>query len=149
MSDAFYNRMAATASRLLDQFGTDVLIVRRVGQTVDPVTRQRTGTNTATFETRGILTEIKEQPLYASRQQEGERIFQGQRMLILTSAVQPKPKDMFMVGSEAINAYYVNPGYWEEGYTASPDMPTPWNAVEIMEKRPAKVPLVYMVRVSR
>lgn len=148
-SDAFYTEMADVAKELLAEFGTDVLIVRTAGVKINPVTRERSDEALYTFETTGLITTFKDMMLGANMVNNGTRILDSDRLLILTTDVTPRPKDRFMVGPEAIRAYYANPGYWMEGYTVEPDMPTPWNAVEIITTKPADVAVVYKVRVRK
>lgn len=52
---AFYDKAAATAARLLAQFGQPVTVTRETGGTEDPLTGDFTGTTSTDYTPNGVL----------------------------------------------------------------------------------------------
>jgi hypothetical protein len=125
VSDAFYNRMAATASKLLAKFGATVTVSRTTGGSTNPVTGAATPGSTATLTAKGLLTEFSDQMKGANLVGQGTTIQQGDRLLILDNSFEPLMTDRPVVGSQQ------------------------WNILNIESKKPANVPLVYLVHVRK
>ena len=119
MTDAFYNKMADVATKLLGvaKFGQEWTITRTTGEVIDDVTGAITPGTTATFTPVGVLTE------YSNYEKNDTRIEAGDRKLILDDTVEPLLTDKLTLGSEL------------------------WTIVDVQIKEPAGVPLVYMVQV--
>ena len=119
MSDAFYNRMAATASRLLDKFGGVVSVVRNTGGSINPVTGTIVaGTNT-TLTAKGLIND------FADNLIDGTRILASDRLLILDSSFEPLLTDKPVVGGQN------------------------WTIVSIKQVKPYAVSVVYFLQVRR
>lgn len=119
MSDAFYTRMAATASKLLDKYGADVSVVRVESGSVDPVTGVVTEGNTLTLKAKGLINKFDDKLI------DGTRIKASDRVLIMNNAFVPLMTDRPTVGGQN------------------------WTIVEVNTVQPANVPVVYMVQVRR
>jgi adhesin HecA-like repeat protein len=119
MSDAFYNRMAATASRLLNRFGGVVSVVRNTGGSVNPVTGTIVaGTNT-TLTAKGLIND------YADNLIDGTRILASDRLLIIDNTFEPLLTDKPTVGGQN------------------------WTIVSIKQVKPYAVGVVYFLQVRR
>lgn len=114
----FYTNMAATAARLIEQFGTPVNLKRTVGGSVDPVTGVETAGTETVYVPNGIFKEYDEKMI------DGTRIQYGDRMLILDNTIEP-------IASDEIE---ISGNYWN---VVSP----------IKAKSPAGIPLVYIAQV--
>jgi hypothetical protein len=119
MSDAFYNRMAATASKLLAKFGSEVSVSRTTGGSVNPVTGAITPGATTTLKAQGIISE------FDTKLVDGTAIRYGDRLLIIDNTFEPLMTDRPLIGSQQ------------------------WNIVSIEAKKPAGVAVVYMIHVRR
>jgi len=117
MSD-FYTLLAATASRLIEEYGFQVTVKRTTGESVDPVT----GDITAGVDSLNIVNGIFKE--YSNSLIDGTRILAGDRMLVLDNSFEPLPTDKVLVGNE----------YW--------DIIPP-----ILSKSPSGLPLIYFVQV--
>jgi len=118
MSDAFYNKMARTAAKLLGKFGKEFVIVREVGRSVDNITGVVTPGTITNFRPKGMIVE------YTTAEKMDSRIEQGDRKLILDNTVEPLMTDRPTVDGKK------------------------WTIKEIEKSEPAGIPLVYFVRVS-
>jgi len=118
MSDAFYNKMAKTAAKLLRKFGKEFVIVRNIDRSVDNITGVVTAGTTTTFRPNGIVVE------YTTAEKRDSRIEQGDRKLILDNTVIPLMTDRPTVDGKM------------------------WTIKDIERSEPAGIPLVYFVRVS-
>jgi hypothetical protein len=119
MSDAFYNRMAATASRLLFKFGGEVSVVRNTGGSVNPVTGAVTPGTNATLKAKGLLNKFDDSLI------DGTRIKASDRVLIMDNTFEPLMTDRPTIGGQN------------------------WTIVEINTVKPANVPVVYALQVRR
>jgi hypothetical protein len=117
MSDAFYNRLAATASKLLTKFGGVVSVSRTTGGSVDPITGAVTPGSTTTLTAKGLITD------FDTKLMDGTAIQHGDRLLVIDNTFEPLMTDRPVIGSQQ------------------------WNIVSIMAKQPANVAVVYMVQV--
>ena len=118
MSDAFYNKMAKTAAKLINKFGKEFLVVRNIGRSVDNITGAVTPGTTTTFKPKGIIVE------YTTAEKQDSRIEQGDRKLILDNTVKPLMTDRPTVDGKK------------------------WTIKDIERSEPAGIPLVYFVQVS-
>lgn len=116
MSD-FYERMAAAASRLIEQFGQQVNLSRTTGRVINPVTGAVTPGVTEVFTPKGIFKS------YPDNLIDGTRIKAGDRLVVLDSQVEPQMTDKIEAQG------------------------TLWPIQEIITANPAGTPIVYMVRV--
>jgi hypothetical protein len=110
-----YAKMAATASRLIDKFGAEVVIARTTGGSTDPVTGVVTSGSTTTYRPKGLFQKV------ADALVDGTRIKHSDRMLILDDTVEPLMTD--------------RPSF--QGST--------WTPIEILPKNPAGTPICYFV----
>jgi len=69
MSDAFYNKLAATAAKLITKFGAVGTITRTTGGSINPVTGNTTAGTTVTYSPNTIVQR------YADELVDGTRIF--------------------------------------------------------------------------
>lgn len=111
----FYERMAATASRLLTKFGGTVTLSRITGESVDPITGVVTPGTDNSQTTIGILQKFPDNLV------DGTRIKKGDRTLILDSSVEPLMTDTPEIGGDN------------------------WSVMSIETVKPASLPLVYFV----
>jgi hypothetical protein len=119
MSTAFYNSIAATASKLITKFGAVGEIKRTTGGTIDPVTGVPTAGTTVTYTPNTIVQK------YADELIDGARILSSDRMIILDNTIEPVSTDTITIGGEN------------------------WSIVSIRESNPAGIPLVYFVQARR
>jgi hypothetical protein len=119
MSTAFYNSIAATASKLITKFGAVGEIKRTTGGTIDPVTGVPTAGTTITYTPNTIVQK------YADELIDGARILSSDRMIILDNTIEPISTDTITIGGEN------------------------WSIVSIRESNPAGIPLVYFVQARR
>ena len=115
----FYDDMAATALRLLDQFGQAVTINRTTDESTDPVTFVVTAGTDAELATTGILK------LYPDRTVDGTRILASDRELVLSDEQEPLITDTLTIDDQ------------------------PWSVVDIKTVSPAGTDVVYFVQVRR
>lgn len=119
MSDAFYNSMAATASKLITKFGAKGTIKRTTGGSIDPVTGDTTAGTTVTYTPNTIVQK------YADELIDGTRILSSDRLIILDNTIEPLTTDKITIRGED------------------------WTIVSVSESRPAGIPLVYFVQARR
>jgi len=119
MSEAFYNSIAATASKLITKFGAVGEIKRTTGDSIDPVTGNITAGTTVTYTPNTIVQK------YADELVDGARILSSDRLIILDNTVEPISTDTITIGGEN------------------------WSIVSIRESNPAGIPLVYFVQARR
>lgn len=119
MSDAFYTRMAATASKLLNKFGGAVTVVRNVGGSVNPVTGVVTPGSNTTLTGKGLLNKFSDDLI------DGTRIKASDRLLMLDSSFEPVMTDKPTIASQN------------------------WTIVEIRTIKPANVAVMYALQVRR
>lgn len=119
MSNAFYTRLAGTASRLLTKFGGTVSVSRSVGRSVNPVTGAITPGSTSTLTAKGLIQR------YVDNLIDGSRIKDSDRLLILDNTFEPLLTDRPMVDGQQ------------------------WNIVDIKSVKPAAVSVVYFLQVRR
>lgn len=91
---AFYQKMAATALRLLTKFGAPIVLARETGRDIDPVTGVDTAGVDASVTTTGLIKP------YPDRMIDGTRILEGDKELVLSSEHQPLPSDKPQIGGE-------------------------------------------------
>lgn len=84
-----YTTLIATAARLIDRFGRDVVRTRTTGGSVDPVTGAVTAGTTTTVNVRGINQRI---PIALV---DGVRVLTTDRMLVLEPSANPLMDDKF------------------------------------------------------
>lgn len=119
MSEAFYNGIAATASKLITKFGAVGEIKRITGGSIDPVTGVPSAGTTVTYTPNTIVQK------YADELVDGARILSSDRMIILDNTIEPVSTDTITIGGEN------------------------WSIVSIRESNPAGIPLVYFVQARR
>lgn len=119
MSDAFYNSMAATASKLITKFGAQGTIKRTTGGSIDPVTGDTTAGTTVTYTPNTIVQK------YADELIDGTRILSSDRLIILDNTIEPLTTDKITIRGED------------------------WTIISVSESRPAGIPLVYFVQARR
>jgi hypothetical protein len=98
-----YNRLAATATRLLTDNGQPMALRRTSGGTFDPVTGTTTGQSTADLATVGVKTKITLE--YAAR----NNVQEGDELMLLDASQEPLPTDKLVIGSEVRGIVRVNP----------------------------------------
>jgi hypothetical protein len=126
MSDALYTSLAATASKLIAQFGREVTITRApASQVIDPLTGAKTCYDdedevipcvAETLTTKGLSKRIPNTMI------DGTRVLATDKMMVLDSSVAPLPERDKIDG---------------------------WTIQELHEVQPASVPLVYIVRLRK
>lgn len=94
MSAEFYNRMAATAERLMGNYGNAVSIKRETGGTFDPVTGATTAGTLSTFTPKGIFQRIPNNLI------DGTRIKASDRMLVVDSSYVGMISDKVVIDSQ-------------------------------------------------
>lgn len=114
----FYDNMAATAARLIAQFGAPVNLKRIVGGSIDPVDGAITPGSETIYSPNGIFKEYSDDAI------DGTLIKSGDRLLILDNTINPIVSDKVEVDGE----------YW----SIIPPIKT---------KSPAGIPLVHFVQV--
>lgn len=114
-----YAAMAATALRLLESFGQDVVLKRFTGNSIDPVTGATVAGTDASVTTTGIMK------LYASNMIDGTRILATDRELVLSNEQVPVQTDTVTIDGED------------------------WSIVAIKPVSPAGTDLVYFVQVRK
>lgn len=114
---SFYADMQATAARLIDQFGRDVVLVRESGGGIDPVTGAVTTGTDDSVTVRGIVRR------YPNSLIDGTRIQATDREVVVEAKEQPLMTDRVRIDGK--------------------DYPVE----EIQTTDPAGTPLVYFVRV--
>lgn len=119
MSDAFYTRMAATASKLLDKFGSTVTVIRNVGSSINPVTGVVTSGSNTTLTAKGLLNKFTDDLI------DGTRIKASDRMLMIDATFEPVMTDKPTIAGQN------------------------WSIVEIRTVKPANVPVMYALQVRR
>jgi hypothetical protein len=114
-----YNRMAATATRLLTDNGQPMALRRTSGGTFDPVTGTTTGQSTADLATVGVMLDIDTSYALANEVQDGD-------LLAMVDASQtPLLTDKLVVGAEV------------------------YGIVKIMPLNPAGTPVAYKLQVRQ
>lgn len=116
---SFYSGMAATALSLLQKFGQTITLVRKTGDSVDPVTGAVTAGTDASVTTTGVLSK------YPDKMIDGERVLVGDRRLILSNEQVPVTSDLVTIG----------------GYD--------WSIIEIDTVSPAGTDVIYICQVRR
>lgn len=119
MSDAFYTRMAATASKLLNKFGGTVTVVRNVGGSVNPVTGAVTPGSNTTLTAKGLISRFDDSLI------DGTRIKSSDRLLMIDNTFEPAMTDKPTIASQN------------------------WTIVEIRTIKPANVAVMYALQVRR
>ena len=137
---AFYDRMAATVTRLLTQYGTAVNIVRPAPN-FDNTTNQPTSGGNTVIASIGVFREI------ARRLVDGTRIQSGDRELVMVPDVEVRMGyriDVSSIGDTTAKTVGGAPGIILGAGVAGS-----WAIQEINEVRPAGTILAYVVRVRR
>jgi hypothetical protein len=119
VSNAFYARLAGTASRLLSKFGATVSVSRSVGRIINPVTGAITPGSVTTLTAKGIVQR------YSDGLIDDTRIKDSDRLLILDNSFEPLLTDRPQVDGQQ------------------------WNIVDIKSVKPAALTVVYFVQVRR
>ena len=126
MSEAFYNSMAATASKLITKFGAVGEIKRTTGGSIDPVTGDTTAGTTVTYSPNTIVQRYADELIGTSpRSGITTSILAGDRLIILDDTVEPLTTDTIAIRGEN------------------------WKIISVTESRPAGIPLVYFVQARR
>jgi hypothetical protein len=98
---AFYDRQAATAQRLLAQFGQPVTVSRVTGGTEDPLTGEMTGQTTESYTPNGVLLNYSVKEAGDSRAAGNEIRTSDRKLLLAPFDVDPVVTDSVTVdGSE-------------------------------------------------
>lgn len=113
MGKFYYAKMADTAARLLDRFGSAITINRTIGESIHPVTGVVTPGSVTTFTPNGVLTKFPDELI------DGTRILRSDRKLILDDTVAPLVTDKPVIQGEE------------------------WSVQEVMTVEPAGTPIVY------
>ena len=137
---AFYDRMAATVTRLLTEYGTAVNIVRPA-LNFDNTTNQPTSGGNTVIASIGVFREI------ARRLVDGTRIQSGDRELVMVPDVEVRMGDRIDVSSIGDTTATTVGG--APGIILGAGVAGSWAIQEINEVRPAGTILAYVVRVRR
>lgn len=137
---AFYDRMAATATRLLTEYGTAVNIVRPALNFDNATNKPTSGGNTV-IASIGVFREI------ARRLVDGTRIQSGDRELVMVPDVEVRMGDRIDVSSIGDTTATTVGG--APGIILGAGVAGSWAIQEINEVRPAGTILAYVVRVRR
>ena len=89
----FYERMAATASGLIQKYGTEIILKRVDSSNIDPLTGVGTDSETV-YVIDGIFKK------YPERLIDGKMILSGDRMIVTTSLVEPLITDKIEVDAQ-------------------------------------------------
>lgn len=114
-----YAPIAATALRLLQNFGQSITLVRVSGESTDPVTGVVTSGADASVTTTGIMK------MYPQKMIDGTRILATDREMVLSNEHTPVATDQVRIGTED------------------------WTIVDIKTISPAGTDLVYFVQVRK
>ena len=117
MSEAFYNSMAATASKLITKFGAVGEIKRTTGATIDPVTGVPTAGTTVIYSPNTIVQK------YADELVDGARILSSDRMIILDNTIEPVSTDTITIRG-VINDTRVDTGRMKGNWQTTVGMST-------------------------
>ena len=115
-----YAPMAATASRLIAEYGAPVTLYRETSQSIDPVTGVMTPGTTSELASNGITTAITKE----DRDSFGD-VQSNDRILVLDDSEAPQEGDRVSVNSEQ------------------------WSIARIREVNPAGTPLIYRVLIRK
>ena len=137
---AFYDRMAATVTRLLTEYGTAVNIVRP-SLNFDNTTNKPTSGGNTVIASIGVFREI------ARRLVDGTRIQSGDRELVMVPDVEVRMGDRIDVSSIGDTTATTVGG--APGIILGAGVAGSWAIQEINEVRPAGTILAYVVRVRR
>jgi len=137
---AFYDRMAATVTRLLTEYGTAVNIVRPALNFDNATNKPTSGGNTV-IASIGVFREI------ARRLVDGTRIQSGDRELVMVPGVEVRMGDRIDVSSIGDTTATTVGG--APGIILGAGVAGSWAIQEINEVRPAGTILAYVVRVRR
>ena len=94
---AFYDRQAATAQRLLAQFGQPVTVSRVTGGTEDPLTGEMTGQTTESYTPNGVLLNYSVKEAGDSRAAGNEIRTSDRKLLLAPFDVDPVVTDSVTV----------------------------------------------------
>ena len=137
---AFYDRMAATVTRLLTEYGTAVNIVRPALNFDNATNKPTSGGNT-------VIASIGVFRTIARRLVDGTRIQSGDRELVMVPDVEVRMgdrSDLSSIGDTTATTVGGAPGIILGAGVAGS-----WAIQEINEVRPAGTILAYVVRVRR
>lgn len=137
---AFYDRMAATVTRLLTEYGAAVNIVRPALNFDNATNKPTSGGNTV-IASIGVFREI------ARRLVDGTRIQSGDRELVMVPDVEVRMGDRIDVSSIGDTTATTVGG--APGIILGAGVAGSWAIQEINEVRPAGTILAYVVRVRR
>ena len=137
---AFYDRMAATVTRLLTEYGTAVNIVRPA-LNFDNATNKPSSGGSTVIASIGVFREI------ARRLVDGTRIQSGDRELVMVPDVEVRMGDRIDVSSIGDTTATTVGG--APGIILGAGVAGSWAIQEINEVRPAGTILAYVVRVRR
>ena len=137
---AFYDRMAATVTRLLTEYGAAVNIVRPALNFDNTANKPTSGGNT-TIASTGVFRNI------SRRLVDGTRIQSGDRELVMIPDVQVRMGDRIDVSSVGDTTATTVGG--APGIILGAGIAGSWAIQEINEVRPAGAILAYIVRVRR
>lgn len=137
---AFYDRMAATVTRLLTEYGTAVNIVRPALNFDNATNKPTSGGNTV-IASIGVFREI------ARRLVDGTRIQSGDREIVMVPDIEVRMGDRIDVSSIGDTTATTVGG--APGIILGAGVAGSWAIQEINEVRPAGTILAYVVRVRR
>lgn len=117
----FYDGMAATAQKLLTQFGQPVALRRYTGGVLDPITDTVSGATQVDEQTTGIISAIDK------RRDEvlGASAMAGDMLFTLTAEVEPLQDHLIVADGQE------------------------WSIVRIIPVAPAGIPLIYKIQVRK
>lgn len=98
---SIYDEFSASALEMLEEFGATTQLSRKSGS-VDPVTGVSSDSSVI-LKTTGIITEFKESHV------DGKRIRSGDKKVIVSGEVEPKPGDTVIIARARFNAVGVDP----------------------------------------
>lgn len=116
---SFYDKMAATALKLLTKFGADVTIKRETGGSTNPVTGEVIAGVDASVVSKGLIKP------YPDKMIDGTRILDSDRLLVMSSENVILPSDKPFIDGED------------------------WAIVNIKTVKPTDTTVVYFVQVRR
>jgi hypothetical protein len=102
MSTTFYNKLANTAGRLLNKYGTTINLSRITGEVRNPVTGEVTPGTTTVFKPKGIYQKIPQNLI------DDTRILASDKMIVLDDTEEPLMSDT-IDGWKMVNIIIVEP----------------------------------------
>ena len=108
---AFYENLRSTATRLIAQYGSDVVVTRKTGGSYSPATRKVTGNSSSNFTASGVLTDIEESMGFG--QGGDSTVMQNDRALLISATNEILDDDTLTFNGRdwnIVNLKPINPG---------------------------------------